>query len=132
MNFEIQTDADKTNIDMLRTYVYRHGTKEQVVAFLENELSDVKNVLKSLYHTLDDNSGGIADYFMRPIHRMDNNTMRRLYNTIDKSLKASVDAGYTDEAKLKETSEWALVRIYQIQNNSRVLRAAKIYNELTD
>ncbi len=132
MNFEIQTDADKTNIDMLRTYVYRHGTKEQVVAFLENELSDVKNVLKSLYHTLDDNSGGIADYFMRPIHRMDNNTMRRLYNTIDKSLKASVDAGYMDEAKLKETSEWALVRIYQIQNNSRVLRAAKIYNELTD
>ena len=58
--------------------------------------------------------------------------MRRLYNTIDKSLKASVDAGYMDEAKLKETSEWALVRIYQIQNNSRVLRAAKIYNELTD
>ena len=43
-----------------------------------------------------------------------------------------VDAGYMDEAKLKETSEWALVRIYQIQNNSRVLRAAKIYNELTD
>lgn len=131
MNFEIQTDADKTNIDKLRTYVYRHGTKEQVIAFLENELSDVKNVLKSLYHTLDDNSGGVADYFMRPIHRMDNNTMRRLYNTIDKSLKASADAGYMDDAKLRETSEWALVRIYQIQNNSRVLRACKIYDELT-
>lgn len=130
MNFDIQTDADKGKIDKLRTYVYRHGTKEQVVAFLDNELSDVKNVLKILYKTLDDNSGGVADYFMRPIHRMDNNTMRRVYNTIDKSLKASADAGYMDEAKLKETSEWALVRIYQIQNNSRVLRACKLYDEL--
>ena len=41
-NFEIHDRQDKDNIEKLKTYVYRHGTKDQVIAFLEYELSDVK------------------------------------------------------------------------------------------
>ena len=76
-DFEIQNTRDKDNIEKVKAYVYRHGSKDQVVRFLEYELSDVKTTLAKLYKTLEDNSGGLADYFSRPIHRMDNNTLRK-------------------------------------------------------
>ncbi len=126
-NFENQHPE---NIEKAKAYVYRHGTKAQVVSFLEYELSDVKTTLQKLYKTLEDNSGGLADYFSRPIHRMDNITLGKLYNTIDKSLKSSADAGYISKADLNSHAEWALVRIYQIQNNSKLIKACKIYEDL--
>ena len=129
-NFEIKNFQDIENIEKLKTYVYRHGTKDQVVSFLEYELSDVKNTLQKLYKTMADNSGGLCDYFTRPIHRMDNITLSRLYNVIDKSLKSSADAGFIGNKQLKSVSEWALIRIYQIQNNSKVIRAYKTYKAI--
>ncbi len=61
---------------------------------MEYELSDVKFVLNKLYKTLDINtSGSMAEYFMRPIHRMDNITMGKLYRVIDKSLRDSESKG---------------------------------------
>ncbi len=118
------------NFDKVKTYIYRHGTKNDVIAFLNFELSDAKHILEKLYKTLEDNSGGLADYFSRPIHRMDNSTLRKLYNTIDKNLKNAQAQGYIDKDTLNSTSEWALVRIYQIQNNSKIIRVLEIYNKL--
>ena len=54
INSVIESDfsnIDKDTVEKLKTYVYRHGTKKQVVAFLEYELSDVKNILQILYKT---------------------------------------------------------------------------------
>lgn len=129
-NFEAK-DVDKDTIDKVKTYVYRHGTKDQVVAFLEYELSDVKFVLQKLYKTFDSNTGGVFGYFMRPIHRMDNNTLSRIYNVVDKSLRNSLNAGYIDDTQFNSTAEWALVKIHEIQNNSKVLRAYDLYKNLT-
>ena len=97
---------------------------------MEYELSDAKTTLQKLYKTLEDNSGGLADYFSRPIHRMDNITLGKLYNTIDKSLKNSANAGYIKHEELNSHAEWALVRIYQIQNNSKLIKALEAYNSL--
>lgn len=130
-NFEIQDNLKKDNIEKVKTYVFRHGTKAQVVSFLEYELSDAKTTLKKLYKTLEENSGGLCDYFSRPIHRMDNKTLGKLYNTIDKSLRSAEKAGVISKAEMNSTAEWALVKIYQIQNNSKLLRACEIYNTLT-
>lgn len=126
-NFENQ---HPDNLEKMKTYVYRHGTKEQVAAFLEYELSDVKTTLTKLYKTLEINSGGLADYFSRPIHRMDNETLAVLYKTIDKSLRNSADAGYISSDELNSTAEWALVKIYKIQNNSKLIRAYNAYKDL--
>lgn len=130
-NFEIQDNLKKDNIEKVKTYVFRHGTKAQLVSFLEYELSDAKTTLKKLYKTLEENSGGLCDYFSRPIHRMDNKTLGKLYNTIDKSLRSAEKSGVISKAEMNSTAEWALVKIYQIQNNSKLLRAYEIYNTLT-
>lgn len=131
-NFEIHDTQDKDKIEKLKTYVYRHGTKGQVVAFLEYELSDVKFVLDKLYKTLDINTGGsMAEYFMRPIHRMDNITMGKLYQVIDKSLRNSHEQGIINDEEFNTTAKWALVRIHDIQNNSKLLHAFEVYKDLT-
>lgn len=79
---------------------------------------------------MENNSGGLADYFSRPIHRMDNITLSKLYNTIDKSLQTSADAGYIKRDELNSHAQWALVKIYEIQNNSKVIRAYQAYQDL--
>ena len=127
-NFLIQNQTDIDNIEKMKMYVYRHGTKKQVESFLEYEFSDVKTTLQKLYKTLEYNSGGLADYFSRPIHRMDNKTLARLYNIIDKSLKNSADAGYVTD--INSHAEWALIKIYEIQNNSKLIKAYDLYNSL--
>lgn len=129
-NFEIHDSQDKDNIEKAKSYVYRHGKKGQVVKFLEYELSDVKNTLNILYKTLDENSGGIAAYFSRPIHHMDNKTLRDIYRVIDKSLKNSMNAGYMDNEEYLRNSEKALIRIYEIQNNQRIIKAYHLYQDL--
>lgn len=126
-NFENQHPE---NIEKAKAYVYRHGTKAQVLSFFEYELSDVKTTLQMLYKTLEYNSGGLADYFSRPIHRMDNITLGKLYNTIDKSLKNSANTGCIKHEELNSHAEWALVKIYEIQNNSKLIRACELYKDL--
>lgn len=120
----------KDNYNKIKTYVYRHGTKAQVVNFLDYELSHTKNILTMLYETLDYHSCGVANYFMRPIHRFDNNTLINIYNTIDRNLRQSFHAGMISEAKALDTSEWALARIYEIQNNQKILNAIKLKRAL--
>ncbi len=118
------------NIEKVKSYVFRHGTKGQVIKFLEYELSDTKFVLERLYKTLQANSGGLYDYYERPIHRMTNNNLSQLYNVIDKSLRNAEKDGAINKDQLNSTSEWALVKIYEIQNNSKLIRAYHKYQDL--
>ncbi|MBQ8459163.1 hypothetical protein IJ541_03560 [bacterium] len=118
-------------IESVKTYVYRHGKKEQVVKFLDYELSHAKNILEILYKTLTYETGGVADYFLRPIHRMDNKTLVHIYNVVDKHLDKAQKNRLIDTQSREETARWALVRIYQIQNNQRLRNAIKAYNELS-
>lgn len=128
-NFEIQDGISKDNIEKVKTYVYRHGRKDQAIEYLKYELSDVKTTLKRLYKTLEDNSGGICDYFARPIHLLDNGTLKKMHIVINGSLNSAQNAGTITVPQSVEASEWALKRIYEIQSNQKIIGAAKIiYN----
>lgn len=129
-NIENIKGISPEKVDMLKTYVYRHGSKDEVVAFLDYELTQSKNLTESLYRTLNYYSGGIADYFIRPIHRMDNNTLIKVYRIIDKHIKKSITEGNLTDADSKLVAKWALVQIYKIQNNSKLLNAIKTYRTL--
>ena len=120
----------KDKIEAIKTYVYRHGSKDAVVEFLDYELTVSTDILKTLYRTLDYHTGGVADYFIRPIHRMSNLTLVKLYNVIDKNLKNARDRGSITDEQYNNTAKNALVRIYQIQNNSQLINAVKTYKIL--
>ena len=120
----------KSKLEMIKSYVYRHGSKDELVNFLDWELKHTKNILKTLYTTLNYYSGGVADYFIRPIHRMDNKTLIRIYHVINKNLKLTESSGNISETDSKKIAKWALIRIYQIQNNSKFINAVKTYNVL--
>lgn len=112
--------------DALKTYIYRHGSAEQLVAFFDFELQRSGDILKTLYKTLEYNSNGVADYFFRPIHRMSNRTLINMYGVVDKNLKVAQDKGSITKKQSLETSKWALKRIYQIQHNSKFINSLKI------
>ena len=131
-------DADKLSylskdkIDAIKTYVYRHGSTDNIEAFLDYELKNSKDMLATLYRTLEYHSGGIADYFIRPVHRMTNKTLVKLYNIIDKNITSARDSGSITEEEYDKTARWALVQIYKIQNNSKLINAIKTYKTLND
>ena len=130
-------DVDKLNflpkdkLDAIKTYIYRHGSKDEIVSFLDYELTVSKDILKTLYTTLEYHTGGLADYFIRPIHRMSNLTMIKLYNVIDKNIKNANAEGKISEWQANEIARWSLIRIYQIQNNSKFINAIKTYKALS-
>ena len=117
-------------MEMLKTYVYRHGSKDELVNFLDYELMKSKNILKSLYTTLEYHNGGVADYFIRPIHRMDNKTLIKIFNVINKNIELNLKENNISEAESEKIAKWALVKIYKIQNNSKFINAFKTYNVL--
>ena len=117
-------------MELLETYIYRHGSKDDLVMFLDYELTQTKDFLKTLYHTLQYYSGGVADYFIRPIHRMDNKTLVRVYDVIDKHIKLNEISGNLTEADSKKIALNALARIYEIQQNSKLINAIKTYKVL--
>lgn len=135
-NFDIQNanktlpfEAEPLNTDkfkMVQDYVYRHGKKDQALAFLENELSDTKSVLRRLYKTLEKNSGGIYDYFERPCHLLDNQTAHKMHSIIKYGLDNALKQGFITEDVNKTACEWALRQIYDIQSNQKVREALKI------
>ena len=120
--------ADK--LEMVKTYVYRHGSKDEVVTFLDYELRKTRNLLKTLHSTLEYYNGGVADYFMRPIHRMDNKTMLKIYNVVNNHIKSAKKNGDFNEVHSEKIAKWALIQIYRIKNNSKFINAIKTYNEL--
>lgn len=137
---EVQDEIEKINsdlsflppdkIDAIKTYVYRHGSTDNIVAFMDYELRTTKDLLSALYRTLDYHTNGVADYFIRPIHRMSNKTLVRIYNAVDKNIHIASKNGLVNEHLANEASRWALIRIYQIQNNSKLINAIKTYKVL--
>jgi hypothetical protein len=123
-------EYSEEQMEKMRTYVYRHGKKDQLVSFLDYKLGEVKDVVKYLYRTLEYNTGGVADYFIRPIHRMDNKTLLKLYNTIDKHLSKEHEDGKISFDDRENASKWALIKLYHIQNNSKLINAIKTYRKL--
>ena len=117
-------------MELLKTYVYRHGSKDDLVMFLDYELTKTNDLLKTLNCTLRYYSGGVADYFIRPIHRMDNKTLIRIYDVINKHIKQNEIEGNLSEANSKEIALNALIRIYEIQQNSKFINAIKTYKVL--
>ena len=122
----ISEDVYKT----IRTHVYRMGSKKQVITNLDYELHHTENILDSLYHSLDYNSCGIANYFMFAHRRLDNKTLIKIYNVIDKNLKLHTASGKISEANALQTAEWALAKIYDIQNNQHFQNVIKLRQEL--
>ena len=129
-DFDELSFLPKNKLDAIKTYVYRHGSKDEIVSFLDYELRTARDVTKTLYRTLKYHTGGIADYFIRPVHKMSNKTMVRLYNVIDKNLQSAIESGSITKEQYDETARWALVRIYDIQNNSKLINAIKTYKVL--
>ena len=117
-------------LEMVKTYVYRHGSKDEVVSFLDYELRKTRDLLKTLHSTLEYYNGGVADYFMRPIHRMDNKTMLKIYNVVNNHIESAKKNGDFDEVHSEKIAKWALIQIYRIKNNSKFINAIKTYNEL--
>lgn len=128
--FKTDEKVSAEDISKVGNYVFRHGTKQQVIKFVDYELSDAKFTLERLYRLVDENDGGLFEYFSRPIHRMDNITLSKLYNVVSKNLNNSAKEGYLDKDKLDSVAEFALVKIYQIQNNSKLIRATELYKNL--
>ena len=114
----------------IKTHVYRMGSKKQVITVLDYELRHTEDILDTLYHTLDYNSCGIANYFMFPHRRLDNNTLIKVYKVIDDNLKSSSALGKISEANALQASEWALAKIYEIQNNQHFKNSLKLKKEL--
>ena len=114
----------------IKTHVYRMGSKKQVITNLDYELHHTEDIAKVLYHTLDYNSCGVANYFMFPHRRLDNSTLLKIYNVIDKNLKEHCETGKISEANALQTAEWALARIYDIQNNQHFKNTMKLKKEL--
>lgn len=123
-------DISKDNIETLKTYVYRHGKKEDVLNFLNFELNSAADTLHALYQTLSYETGGVADYFSRPIHRLDNKTMIDLYDVIDKNLSRAKAMGNMTEEDRESAAQWALVKIYEIQNNQHLKKALELKHRL--
>ena len=118
-------------MDALKTYVYRHGSKDEVVTFLDYELRVARDKMKVLYNTLEYHTGGMADFFIRPVHRMDRNTFNHLYNVINKHIKKCEKEGLINEADSDKIAKWALIKLYIIKNNSQLINAIKTYKELS-
>ncbi len=117
-------NSDK--MTMAQDYVYRHGTKEQALSFLKNELSDAQSALRRLYRTLKKDSGGIYDYFERPCHLLDNKTAHKMHTTIKYGLDNAQQQGFVTEDVNKTACEWALRQIYDIQSNQKLREALKV------
>jgi len=126
-HFQNLTFLEVQNLGNIRAYIYKQGIIAQVLAFLEFELSDVRTTLTFLYLTLENNSGGLADFICANKLIMDNATISSLYSVIDKSIKNSVSAGYIRQSEEAKICKWALARIYELQNSSQVISAMDIY-----
>ena len=123
-------ELKNSELDTIQTYVFRHGSKEEVLAFLDYQLSTAANLLKELYSTLKYNTGGIADFYSRPIHRMSNGQLVQIYDCVDNHLDLAKQNGQITDMQKEETAKWALMRIYQIQNNSKLRNAFIAYESL--
>lgn len=112
-------------MDTIKTYVYRHGTSSEVVAFLDYELKNAKDLQKTLNSTLQYQNGSLAEYFSRPVHRMSNKTFLNLFDVINKNIEKTVKDGIMTVEEAEKLSQNALAQLYNIQCNSKLVKAIK-------
>jgi len=111
----------------IKTYIYRHGSNDQLALFYDYELEMSKNLPKTLNKTLSFNNGGVADYFTRPIHRMSDKTLLNLYGITNKHLEKAQNNGTISEQELIASSIWSLNQLCLMQDNSRLIRKNSEY-----
>jgi len=117
-------------LSAIKTYAFRHGSTDMVSYFLEYDLKNSRNKVKAIYRNLEYHSGGMADYYIRPIHRMSNKTLINLYQIFDKSIVEAQTKGDINKEESMEISRYAIKRLYEIQNNSKFINSIKTYNAL--
>ena len=122
----------RETVNKIETYIYRHGSVDQVVSFLNYELKNAKDITKEVYKTLEYNNEKVADYFARPIHHMSHNTLIKIYNTVDKNLEECRNSGKISEKDKQQTTEWALIQLYKIKENQKLKNAIKTYKKLSE
>jgi hypothetical protein len=59
-----------------------------------------------------------------------NKTMLKIYNVVNNHIKSAKENGDFDEVHSEKIAKWALIQIYRIKNNSKLINAIKTYNEL--
>lgn len=116
---------ENVSVEKLKTYIYRHGNQDELVVFFDNELSKSKNIKKTLENNLKYNTNGLADYFIRPIHRMKNQTLIELFNVINKNISTEKEKGSISQKEMNEILNESFIKLYKIQQNSKLINALK-------
>ena len=62
---------------------------------------------------------------------MDNKTLVNLYKVIDKNIQVAKDKGNLSEETAQNIAQWAIIQIYEIQNNSKLLNAIKTFKTIS-
>lgn len=127
---ETINDINKLNVPqstmkLLKTYVFRHGNTKELVTFFDYELKTAKDKVKTLFHTLEYNTAGIADYFVRPIHKMSNKTLVSLFQVINNNLELAISNKEISPTEKENIAKIALTKLYNIQHNSKLINAIK-------
>ena len=107
-------------------YVYRHGTKNQLIETMKMQLSDAKSVLKQLYNILNNECYSLYSYFERPIHALDNRSIIKMEKIIGDGLSEAHKKGYLSEDMYTQNVQWALDKIYSIQSDTSLREAFRI------
>ena len=109
-------------LDSIKTYVYRHGSSEQVTIFLDYELKNSKDFLKTLRNTLSYGMGGVAEHYARPVHRLTNKTLINLFNVIHDNLDIAETKGIVTSGQKEQIAHEVLVRLYSIQQDQKIIK----------
>ncbi len=118
-------------INMARAYVYRHGKQEQVLSYLDNELTTSGNVLKTMYETLNNELTGVASYYYRPCHPLSQDRAKQMYEIFTKYIDKEHKAGKINEEVALKTAQDALNIIIKIQDNPDVRQAFRfVWNKV--
>ena len=114
---------------LIEPYIYRHGSKEQLLNYMKLQLSDAKSALKQLYNILDNECHGLYSYFERPIHVLDNHTILKMDKIIKDGLGNAQQKGYITQDMYTQNVEWALEKIYSIQSDTSLREALRTVAE---
>ena len=125
--FHMLNDAKKlqacslSTFDMIKTYVYRHGNQEELLAFFDYELKNSNDIQKCIKQNLSYNKNGVADYFVRPIHRMKYKTFVNLFEIVENNLNLACEQGKISKLDCVNLSKQSLVQLYVIRTNSQFI-----------
>ncbi len=112
--------------DLIGPYVYRHGSKDELLGYMKYQLSEAKSALKQLYNIVDNEAGGLYSYFERPIHMLDNRSVIKMQKIIKTGLSEAKNQGYLTQDMYDQNVDWALQKIYAIQSNTSLREALRV------